>query len=290
MTAPSKKCVITGTSGYVGSRLKAHLQNTGWQITDWNRRSEPGQAAVKFQLGQDVDPQMFTGVQALVHCAYDFKARRREEIVAANIRGSEKIFRAAKTAGVKQIVFISSVSAFTGCRSVYGQTKLEIESIAAAHGAVVIRPGLVYGNTAGGVFGGLVRQVKGSRFVPLLGDGSQAQYLVHDEDLGRLISRCISGEVQTTQPITLAHEQSWPMRHLLQHLAGSLGKKVTFIPLPWRLVWLGLKSLETAGLPSPFRSDSLIGLIYQNPAPSFEQMQSLHAKCRPFQVTPQMLA
>lgn len=282
-------CAITGTSGYVGGRLKAHLQRSGWQIVDWTRRGGAGASARKFQLGQEVDPRAFAGVRTLVHCAYDFKARNWEEIVAINIQGSERLFRAARAAGVERIVFISSVSAFTGCRSLYGKAKLEIEAIALSLGAIVIRPGLVYGDTAGGVFGGLVNQVKGSRFVPLLGDGRQMQYLVHDEDLGRFVGRCAGGEIGTTQPVTLAHEKGWPLRGLLEHLAVALEKKVTFIPIPWRLAWLGLKSLETVGLPAPFRSDSLIGLIYQHPAPSFDLARALHAECRPFQVTPEML-
>jgi uncharacterized protein YbjT (DUF2867 family) len=132
--------------------------------------------------------------------------------------------------------------------------------------------------------------VKRSRVVPLLGGGAQRQFLVHDEDLARLVNRCIAGEIPPPrEPITLAHEESLTMRQLLNQLASALGKRLTFLPVPWRLVWLGLKSLELFGLPAPFRSDSVIGLVYQNPSPSFQLAKSLGAGCRPSRVTTAML-
>ena len=100
MSDPDKVCAITGTSGYVGGRLKAHLQRAGWRIVDWSRRIEPGPSSVKFQLGQVIDPRAFAGTRTLVHAAYDFQARSWEEIAATNVRGSEKLFRAAQSAGV----------------------------------------------------------------------------------------------------------------------------------------------------------------------------------------------
>ena len=61
------------------------------------------------------------------------------------------------------------------------------------------------------------------------------------------------------------------------------------MPVPWRLVWLALKSLELAGARPGFRSDSLISMVYQNPAPSFALLNSLGFPCRPFRLTPGML-
>jgi hypothetical protein len=61
------------------------------------------------------------------------------------------------------------------------------------------------------------------------------------------------------------------------------------LPLPWQLVWLALKSLELAGVRTNFRSDSLIGMMYQNPRPVFALLKSLGYQCRPFELTPGML-
>ena len=290
-SSQTNQCVVTGASGYVGGRLKEHLRRAGLPVVDWTRRAPSGSDAVPFQLGQDVAPKQFAGTTTLVHCAYDFEARKWEEIFGTNVRGSEKLLRAANAGGVRRIIFISSISAFDGCRSMYGRAKLEIERLALSLGATVIRPGLVYGDSPGGVFGGLVRQVKGSRFVPLLAGGHQRQYLVHDADLGRFVEQCARGIISPPgKPVTLAHEEGWEMRRLLTSLGEALGKKISFVPIPWRIAWLGLKTFEAFGLPTPFRSDSLISLIYQNAAPSFELAKALNLECRLFKVTPAMLA
>ncbi|TAL05850.1 MAG: NAD-dependent epimerase/dehydratase family protein [Verrucomicrobia bacterium] len=284
VTNETKTCAITGSSGWVGGRLKNFLTNAGWDIVDWTRRPASAGKSVSFRLGEDVDPKQFAGVKALVHCAYDFSGRRWEDIERVNVRGSEKLLRAAKAAGVERIVFISTISAFDGCRSLYGKAKLEIEKVAREVGAVIIRPGLVYGEKPGGVFGGLVKQVQGGKFVPLIGGGGQLQFLVHEQDLGRFVSRCLAGEISERNPITVAHEDAWTMRKMLSELAAAQNKRVTFVPVPWRAVWLALKTLETLNLPAPFRSDSLISLVYQDTAPSFALAKSLGANCRAFAV------
>ncbi len=283
-------CAVTGANGFVGGRLKAYLQNQGCRVVEWSRRPGPLTDHVPFRLGQEVRAQDFAGTSALIHCAYDFSARTAAEIAASNTRGSEKLLRAAHAAGVEHMIFISSLSAFAGCRSRYGRAKLEIEAIALSLGATVIRPGLVYGDQPGGVFGGLVNQVRRARLIPLLGGGHQPQYLVHTDDLGHLIGRCLSGEIgRVPQPITLAHAEGWPMRELLTSIGHALNRQVRLVPVPWRVAWLGLKTLETLHLPAPFRSDSLLGYVFQNPKPDFASARLLKAECRRFEIRPAML-
>jgi nucleoside-diphosphate-sugar epimerase len=290
MAVEGKSCVLTGAHGFVGSRLKGHLERAGWRVTAWTRQPEPGTGAVAFRLGQEVDPDLLRGAKALVHCAYDFGPRRWEEIAAINVSGSQKLLAAARVAGVRHVVFISSLSAFPGCRSLYGKAKVEIEGLARSIGAFVIRPGLVYSDNPGGMFGRLVRQVRSARFVPIIWGGRQVQYLLHDEDLGNVVQCCLDGRVPAgVEPITVAHEQGWELKEILVQIARALSKRVRFVPVPWQVAWLGLKGLEIAGARPNFRSDSLISMVYQNPRPSFALVKSLGFQCRPFQLPSTLL-
>jgi len=274
-------CAITGSNGYVGGCLRAHLAGHGWDILELTRQPKPGARAVAFQLGADVAPAALAGVRALVHCAYDFKPLGWAEIKAANVAGTQKLMHAANAAGVERIVCISSISAYDGCRSLYGRAKLDIEHLAQDQGALVIRPGLVYGPGPGGMFGKLMDQVRKSSLIPLIGDGSQIQYLVQHEDLTAFVAQALAtGLPGAPRLLTAAHPQPWPFKQLLQEIACALDKKVTFIPLPWRLVWAGLKSAETLGLRLNFRSDSLVSLMYQNPRPDFSPNEAAGLHCR----------
>jgi nucleoside-diphosphate-sugar epimerase len=287
MSDPMNKpvCAITGSNGYVGGCMKKRFAANGWEILELTRRPEPGSRAVQFQLGGGISPESLSGVAALVHCAYDFKPLRRAEIRAVNVDGSRKILEAARAAKIQKIIFISSISAFSGCRSLYGRAKLEAEEIALSHGALVIRPGLVYGSGSGGMFGRLAAQARSSSLIPVIGDGSQIQFLVHNEDLCAFAEKYADGKVQMPPGILIAaHAQPWPIKELLREMARGLGKKPKFIPLPWRLVWLGLKSAEVCGLNMNFRSDSLVSLMHQNPSPDFSLNAKAGLVCRPFDI------
>jgi nucleoside-diphosphate-sugar epimerase len=280
-----KICSITGSNGYVGGCVKNYFSANGWEILGLTRQPKTGTRAAKFQLGEEIPPSTFENVSALVHCAYDFKPLRRQEIRAVNVEGSRKILETARLAGVGKIIFISSISAFDGCRSLYGKAKLEIEKIALDNGALVIRPGLVYGSGPGGMFGKLAAQIRNSSVIPMIGDGSQIQFLVHNEDLCAFIEKFAAGKIELpSQILTAANETPWLFKQLLLEIARGQNKKIKFIPLPWRLVWLGLKSAEICGLKLNFRSDSLVSLMNQNPSPDFSANSKASLICHPFEI------
>ena len=70
-------------------------------------------------------------------------------------------------------------------------------------------------------------------------------------------------------PMVAASPHGWQIRDLLQVLGNTQHACVSFLPLPWRAIWLGLKILELLGIATPFRSDSVISLVRQNPKPDF---------------------
>lgn len=278
-------CAITGCNGYVGGCLKNYLAARGREILELTRRPAPGVRAVPFQLGAEISPGALAGVGALMHCAYDFQPLRREEIRAVNVDGTRKLFQAARAAGVERIVCLSSISAYDGCRSLYGKAKLEIERVALDHGALVVRPGLVYGDAPAGMFGKLVAQVRKSSVIPVFGGGTQIQFLLHHADLAAFIEKFIAGKIEKVpRLLTAAHERPWPFRELLREIARGLNKSVKFVPVPWWLVWAGLKSAELAGLRLNFRSDSVVSLMHQDPKPDFSPNAAAGLICRPFEV------
>lgn len=275
-------CAVTGAGGYLGSRMKRSFERQGWRVLELTRQPRAGGGAA-FHLGAEVAPETLAGVSVLVHCAYDFRAVKWPEIHATNVVGTEKLLRAATAAGVGKIICISTISAYDGCRSLYGKAKLEIERLALAAGALVLRPGLIHGDEPRAMFGQLVRQVSGASVLPLVG-GDQVQYLVHEEDLCAFALRFAEGSM--TSPLrllTAAHERAWTFREILEALARTRGRRVRLIPVPWRLIWLPMKLAEVCGLRLGFRSDSLVSLMHQNPRPDFSPNAAAGLICRPFQ-------
>ena len=279
------RIAITGAHGFVGSLLASRFEDSGWTVT---RLSHSGSAdAVPFRLGDEVQPQVFRGreITALVHCAYDFKPTTRAEIFRVNVEGSRKLLNAATAAGLDRIAVMSTMSAFDGCRSLYGQAKLEIESAAASAGALVVRSGLVWSDgppSGGGMFGSLARSASAG-LVPLVGGGSYPQYLIHEQDLWELCSRFCQGDLQNPgKPVVAAASKPWPMRDLLAELARRQGRHPRFVPVPWQPVWAGLRLAEMAHVPVPYRSDSVVSLVHQDPKPDFSSLRTVGIAARDF--------
>jgi nucleoside-diphosphate-sugar epimerase len=255
-----------------------------WRVTRLSRRGRP--TDIHFELGAELPSASLPEAKALIHCAYDFGQLSWSDTHRVNVAGTEALFRAARAAGVERLVYISSISAFDGCRSLYGKAKLETEGVARSFGATIIRPGLIWGASPGAMFKRLSDQVQHGRIIPLIGGGSQVQYLVHDEDLSAHVCGIADGTLAAPDgPLTIAHEQPWTFRQILEALAAASGRSVTFVPVPWRMVWGVLKLAESARVQLPFRSDSVVSLVNQNPNPSFLAQRELGLVCRPFALT-----
>jgi nucleoside-diphosphate-sugar epimerase len=292
MTEPtSGGCAITGASGYLGGRLAAELAGRGWTVHRLVR-PRPGGAAgtVPYTLPGGAPEGFFErdDVTALVHCAYDFGQTKWDDIHEVNVRGSIKLLEAAHKAGIERMVYISTISAFDGCRSMYGKAKMEIEHAALDLGASVVRPGLIYGDHPGAMVESLTKAVAKLPVVPLIGSGRQVQYLVHDQDLAEFVALLLDGRKPVDRPIVAADGTPYTFRDVLGLLAAANGRgRPRFLPIPWRLVWGLLKTAEAAGLKPGFRSDSVVSLIHQDPAPDFEPARAAGAVFRPYPGAPE---
>lgn len=280
MSGSQPRCLLTGASGYLGGLIARKLTASGWEVIGLSRRPKPNEIA--FRLGEAIAADDFAGADALIHCAYDFSPTTWAEIARINIEGSRLLFRAAREGRLPHLLLISTISAFNGCRSKYGRAKLAIEALAREADACIIRPGLIYGDTPGAMFGRLVAQVRTAALMPIPGDGRQKMYTVHEDDLTEAILRGVTVSPAPNTPITVAHETPIEFRAIMNAIGARLGKRVVTIPVPWRAMWLGLRGAELARLPLGLRSDSLVSLVNQDPAPALNAAALLGVRCRPF--------
>jgi nucleoside-diphosphate-sugar epimerase len=198
-----------------------------------------------------------------VHAAWDL-SRRGAEIAAVNVRGSLPLLDGLADRGGR-VVLISSLAAFAGARSRYGQAKLELERAVLDRGGVALRPGVVFGEDAGGLFGSLRASLSSRPWAPLIGGGSQRLFVTHDEALCELIAAIAAGRFRPERPVFAAHELPTTLRAIALQLAGAQGRRPALIALPQRPVYLGLRLAEIAGARLSFRSDSVVSLA--NPIP-----------------------
>jgi nucleoside-diphosphate-sugar epimerase len=254
---------ITGANGYVGSTLSAAFAAAGYRVVALQRSAlaPGGTDYVPYSLEDGLAAALPDDVAAVVHCAYDLRARDRAEIERINLDGTQKLIQAV---GDVPIVFISSMSAYSGTQQIYGRTKIACEELVAAHGGTSLRLGLVYGEGDGGMIGAL-RKVAGLPLVPMLRPDSY-QYPVHADDM----ARCVVASVEQAPPhsvVGVAHPRRVPFSEIIQSLrAAATSKPLRSVPVTSALLYRALRSAEAVGLRIGFRADSLLGLMH--PAPT----------------------
>jgi len=273
------RVAVTGAGGYLGKNLCRYLKDRGVAVSQLTSNPvgiESTIPSARFTLHHGAAKGFFAEnkINALIHAAYDFTPRTRRAIWDCNVKGSIDLFAQARVEGVKRIIFISSMSAYDGCRSLYGSAKLEIENVLREMpGSCSIRPGLIYSTPlaeSGGMVGSILQSLKRG-VIPLIGNGQQKLYLSHIDDLTRLIGSLIQdSQGQGESVIVAANPRPFALRDIIQLLAEATGgKKPNFVSVPWRLAWAGVRVLESAGVNTKFRSDSILSLVHQNPSPDF---------------------
>lgn len=265
------KIAVTGVGGLVGAAIASALVSQGH-----------GVVSVRFRLEVPrLQAQDFSSAQLLIHAAYDWRSRKPAEIQRVNVNGSIALLDAAHAAGIRNVIFISSVSAFDGCQSSYGKGKLQIERYVLAAGGLVVRPGMVYGDARRGIYGTLMRLAR-MPLLPVFDGGLQPLWFVHREDLAQVVALVAAREWRflPSRVIAVSADQPITFREVLKTLGLAQGKRVAVIPIPSRLVFGLLQFAELLGMKLPVNSDGLMGLLESNLKPDFQTLRSLGVRPR----------
>ncbi len=115
-TPPFDTILITGAAGRLGTELRRGLAPLARRLRLADRAEirdlQPHEEALRFDLtDEEAMRAAAEGCAAIVHFGGAPLERPWEEILNANIRGSYHVYEAARKAGVKRVVYASSVHA-----------------------------------------------------------------------------------------------------------------------------------------------------------------------------------
>ncbi|MER8527672.1 MULTISPECIES: NAD(P)-dependent oxidoreductase [unclassified Mesorhizobium] len=282
---------ITGATGYVGSILRATFAQQGHEVIAFarpNRATSASAAAMAgvaewrpYEIKRPPSGPAFSDLDVLIHSAWDLSLVSAGDVWGVNVSGSQHLLRNAADAGVRRVIFISSMSAYKGTRQLYGQAKLACERTASSLGGVSTRLGLVYGPGWAGMAGAL-RKLTKLPVTPLIGARSH-QFTVHEADMAAAMVRIAESDMPLPEPVGLANPEPVPFRRLMNEIAASQGRTLRAVPVPSQLVSCMLRAGEALHVPLPFRSDSILGLVH--PAaevPGVGQLKQLGIRFRSF--------
>lgn len=197
-----QKIVVTGASGFLGGRLLKYLteHKVSFEVLGTGRRTDRKEEFerlnCRYQAGDlpDVDfcDSLLKETDAVVHCAaLSAPWGKREEFVKANITVTQNLLNAARKAGVKTFIFISTPSIYYTSEhrfnvseseplpskmvNEYATTKWEAEQeVLGQHSAtfktIALRPRAIIGAEDTVIFPRLLKAYESGR-LKIIGDG-----------------------------------------------------------------------------------------------------------------------
>ena len=116
MTHQWRRVLLTGAGGNLGRNVREHLGDVAGELVVTDRAdlapAEGRETVVRCELADfPAVRAMVSGVDAVVHFGGAPVEDTFEEILSSNIRGSYNIYEAARQAGVRRIVYASSIHA-----------------------------------------------------------------------------------------------------------------------------------------------------------------------------------
>jgi len=256
---------VTGASGFVGGAVVASLVRSGRDVRPLSRQPNAGMVPVG-NIGPDTDwSQVLQGVTSVIHCAARVHVMRetRADALAAfrsvNTEGTRRLAEQAAKAGVKRLVFVSSVKVHGEAtkpgvpfravdapapQDAYGQSKWEAEqalwSVCNATGleGVVVRPPLVYGPGVGANMARLMKLVASGLPLPLRSIRNRRS-LVALDNLTDLLVRCIDHPAAADQTFLVSDDEDLSTPDLIRQMAQAMGRHARLVPVPVILLRLG---------------------------------------------------
>lgn len=127
---PNARCktvIITGASGFIASFVIARLAQEGWSLLLVSRTPEVLEKRYPEHrcCGYDVLAEQAQGAQALIHLATRNSnvGGTLETFIEANVAHLETCLQAIKRAGVRQVIYTSSLNAHAATADPYGVSK-----------------------------------------------------------------------------------------------------------------------------------------------------------------------
>lgn len=267
-----RKICITGVNGFVGKKLYDTLTklNTNIVAIGRNLNNLSSKANVDYVEIQDLESENnlvnhLSGCDLIIHCAgkaYN-KKLKADDYTKANLEATKNLARHAVKAGVKKIIFLSSIKIHgeytcdnynitsknyfnkTAFKyddvpdpvDFYAISKFEAEkalweiSKKTSLEVVVLRFPLVYGNSVKGNLASLIRLVKSGILLPL-GLVKNQRSMIGIDNLVDLLICCIDHPKANGKTFLASDGEDLSTPELIKLIATSMGRKANLFPCP----------------------------------------------------------
>ncbi len=269
----SMTLAVTGSTGFVGKavvcEIASRVLNVRAAARTVNHASAPSHNNITNTAVGDLNSRtdwsaVLNGVDCVIHCAarthvmHETAGDALAAYRAVNIDGSRRLAEQAAAAGVRRLVFLSSIkvngeqttlgtpfffSDTPAPQDAYGISKWEAEQalwdISAKTGleVVVVRPPLVYGPGVKGNLACLLKLVRLGLPLPL-GSLRTKRSLIGLNNLVNLLICCVDHPGAAGQTFLVSDGEDLSTPDLIRHMAAAMNRSPRLFPVPVSLLRL----------------------------------------------------
>jgi nucleoside-diphosphate-sugar epimerase len=250
---------LTGATGFVGRHLMADLSRRGYRVRVLLRRPVPefttGEQVLIGDLASPINlNEAMRGVDYVIHSAgiaHAMSGRPEDDYRTINRDATRALAQAARQAGVKRFVFLSSVRAQSGPAAdaslrdedvpgptdAYGRSKLEAEQALAEVGIpfAALRPALVYGPQVKGNLAALFSLARKPWPLPF-GAFRAQRSLVALETLASAVAHVMALEKPPDRAFLVADPDPVTLAQIIATYRKGLGRRPGLVPVPQPLI------------------------------------------------------
>lgn len=243
------RIAVIGGGGFIGSRFLARLARTDHTAFVVDRSSHPDRQ-VEFRSCDVTDRERLIAACADADVLVHLAAEHRDDVqpisryTDVNVQGTQNVCDAARAAGIRRIVFTSSVAVygFTEQGRVlgedapirpfneYGRTKYAAEQVLEkwreedpGRSLVIMRPTVVFGEGNRGNVYNLLRQIARGPFL-MIGDGRNRKSMAYVENVAAALEFSL-GLGPGTHLFNYVDKPDYDMNHLVALIRSVLGSE-----------------------------------------------------------------
>ena len=270
--------LITGSTGFIGSRLARRLVSAGVPVRALARSSSavvvPGAELVVGDLTDRASlERACEGAAAVISCAA-ITGDKKGPYDHVNDEGITTLAQVATAAGVGRLIHFGGIDTAGSKPGPYlaGRRRGEEGIKAAGVPWTILQPSVQFGPRSPFIaaMAGLVR----GPIVPVAGNGHTRIQLIHVDDVCRAAQECLTGDQRLGRYIELGGPEAVEYDAMLDVIGRSLGKtKVRKIHAPMAIVKLQATLMQI--LPNPPVTPAAVELLeHDNVAASLGGVQS----------------
>lgn len=259
--------LVTGGTGFVGPKivhaLRAAERPVRCLVRDPDRAKDLAAWGGELVQGDVTDPESvrraLEGCDVVVHLVAIIQGKP-EDFERVMTQGTRDVVEVAKAAGVRRFVLMSALGTSEETKDLapYFHSKWEMEQTVKGSGLehVIFRPSFVFGKD-GGALKTFMRVVRLSPVIPVFGRGAQRIQPIWVEDVAAYYEAAIDRPEAANRTFELGGPDIVTWEELYDRIKRILGKRRPKLHVPFGLMRVGARVLETLPGPTPVTRDQL---------------------------------